>query len=1200
MKSTINRTSPNSRNLASSASLLAMFGVLCGLPAAAAVDPSALPTGGSPSSGNVTFDYSNPSRLNVQQTSNRAVVDWNTFNVGSNATTEFFQPGRNSVIVNRVSDVNPSQINGSLKANGHVIILNPNGIAFGGGSKVDVGGLVASTGTINETEFMNSGAVQLNNLNTGGKIVNDGTITIADSGIAAFVAPDVTNNGVINARLGKVELAAGGDRATVDLYGDNLVELALDTSTSKAIATNKGQINANGGIVSMTAVAAAGVVDSVINTGGKIEANTVDLVDGRIILRGQNAKINVQGTVEGSTITADTDRTITVADNTGVITPITPKTAVTGTSANGSVSLNSGEQVIINHAPVSGAGEVTINAKQGVSIAQKGSVAAAGDVAIDGDSDNNGAGNVTIASISRVTGDNITIKGQDVTSADYNGTSAISSVGGNILIDNDGVYGVQTVRTGGTGTITINQHPTGTLQSALNSMINSGNGMNTINLSAGSWTEQVTIARNNVTINGSGQNQSRIYAPIAMVQNFSLGGVGVEAVIYVRGDNVNIQNLNVEGMNHSSANRVAGIAYLNSSGTVQNVFVKDFNPVTAIRHEGTGIYVANTDGVDRTVTLADNLITRFEMNGIWATGAGLNLVADGNNVQGIGTRTGQTGIRVDNAASTSVTANSVTGVEKGVQVNGVTQSIVANNNVTARGNGIILQNSGSGSVTDNTIQAGGTGVFFVNSANGIIANNDINGQNQMVSGIYVNTASAGTVITDNVIDDVIGTGIIAYGVNQITDNAIDGAGTGIDVFDNIGGTVRGNAVDNTTDHGIRARNSNGIVIADNIVGATATLSGIAVINSDGASVDGNDVGNARYRSIYMLNSDGASATGNTVHNGFIGIAAEGLNTTIAGNAITGMSGDAISVANAVSSTINGNVVTTAGRGVQINNVGNAVIADNIMTDLGTGIFTTGTSNGAIVLRNNTLTSNGDGAVFASGAISFEGVNSFTSAKDGLVFDPAQGGAVGNLSVAGNTFGSTVLSGQNGYYIRLANGALFQPDAPAIYDARSVSFDGFTPGSFTLTLAQLNSLESKLYDFDDDVTLGQIFFTTIAFDGADVTDILPDQPLGRIALNRAGAVTIVGLPYAPGAVPASVLANLDSAAGGDVEGAAAGLSPEQLNDLDSAAGGAEAGCWGDVYSRLGTSTSGNPVSFTLDGDPQSLIAAQAGCRTASGT
>ena len=103
-----------------------------------------LPTGGQVNAGQATLSQSG-NTLNVNQTSQRAVVDWNTFNVGKDATVNFQQPNAQSATLNRVSDSQPSQILGRITAPGSVVLVNPEGVYFGKSSSVDVGGLVATT-----------------------------------------------------------------------------------------------------------------------------------------------------------------------------------------------------------------------------------------------------------------------------------------------------------------------------------------------------------------------------------------------------------------------------------------------------------------------------------------------------------------------------------------------------------------------------------------------------------------------------------------------------------------------------------------------------------------------------------------------------------------------------------------------------------------------------------------------------------------------------------------------------------------------------------------------------------------------------------------------------------------------------------------------------------------------------------------------
>lgn len=177
-----------------------------------------LPQGESVVAGSVSFDRDGANNLGIHQNSDRVIINWDSFNVGRNATIEFFQPSSNALAVNRIvgTGVDPTEILGSLHANGRIIVLDPNGIIFGADSVVDVGGIIASTGDIDNGAFM-AGADVLDILNAhSGAIVNNGTITIADAGLVAFVAPHIQNNGVIYARAGNVVLGAAVN-STLDL-----------------------------------------------------------------------------------------------------------------------------------------------------------------------------------------------------------------------------------------------------------------------------------------------------------------------------------------------------------------------------------------------------------------------------------------------------------------------------------------------------------------------------------------------------------------------------------------------------------------------------------------------------------------------------------------------------------------------------------------------------------------------------------------------------------------------------------------------------------------------------------------------------------------------------------------------------------------------------------------------------------------------
>ena len=113
-------------------------------PAAAAdLASAALPSGGNVVAGQAEIT-TNGTRMDITQDSQRAIINWQGFDIGSDAQVNFAQPGQSSVTLNRVSGATASRIEGQLTANGQVFLVNPNGVLFGGGARVNASALVAS------------------------------------------------------------------------------------------------------------------------------------------------------------------------------------------------------------------------------------------------------------------------------------------------------------------------------------------------------------------------------------------------------------------------------------------------------------------------------------------------------------------------------------------------------------------------------------------------------------------------------------------------------------------------------------------------------------------------------------------------------------------------------------------------------------------------------------------------------------------------------------------------------------------------------------------------------------------------------------------------------------------------------------------------------------------------------------------------
>ena len=236
---------------------------------------------------------------NITQSTRNLSLNWNGFNVASHETVNFLQPNAAAVAVNRIFDVNGSQILGRINANGQVYLINPNGILFGRGAQVNVGGLVASTLDLTDStlgtdvrSFRGSGT---------GSLINQGTINAVNGGYVALLGNHVGNEGIITAKLGTVALG-GGSAATLTFSGNSLVKMQIDQSTLNNLAENGGLVKADGGVVMMTAGARDSLLASIVNNTGVIEAQTVENKNGTITLIGSMSAgtVHVAGTLDAS------------------------------------------------------------------------------------------------------------------------------------------------------------------------------------------------------------------------------------------------------------------------------------------------------------------------------------------------------------------------------------------------------------------------------------------------------------------------------------------------------------------------------------------------------------------------------------------------------------------------------------------------------------------------------------------------------------------------------------------------------------------------------------------------------------------------------------------------------------------------------------------------------------------------------------
>ncbi|MEP9319604.1 MBG domain-containing protein [Pseudomonas sp. LABIM340] len=263
----------------------------------------ALPQGGSIISGSGNISQ-NGAEMTVNTNSSRTAINWQRFSVGADNRITFNQPDGKSVTLNRVIGSDPSKIYGAVTSNGQLILVNPNGVWIGPKAHISSSALVASAGFLTEEQakqFAESGKLDIQ---LTGNVTNQGRITVHDNGMVALLGAQVNNAGVIQARKGMVQLATG-PQATLDFHGDGLLNIAVSGEPGEKDSVNSdvtggvhnsGEIDVGNGTVAMSAARAAKHLDSVINVGGNVVADSVS-TDGGTVVLGSSAKTNVTGSI---------------------------------------------------------------------------------------------------------------------------------------------------------------------------------------------------------------------------------------------------------------------------------------------------------------------------------------------------------------------------------------------------------------------------------------------------------------------------------------------------------------------------------------------------------------------------------------------------------------------------------------------------------------------------------------------------------------------------------------------------------------------------------------------------------------------------------------------------------------------------------------------------------------------------------------
>jgi len=354
----------------------------------------------------------NGKTMDISQLSDQAIINWLSYCIAQGYTVNYHQPGSGSICLNRVTGGSISEIFGALNANGQVWLLNPNGILFGPTAKINTAGFMASTLNMTDESFLSKAYVLTKSANSTGYIINQGEIIATrengEPGYVTLLGQAVHNEGIIQAKLGKVTLGAG-EKMTLELDNNGMMSVAIDGPVTEKVkdkngdvieledaVSNTGTIQVDGGSVILTADVLGDVFENAVNNEGVIKAGSLVDNGGEIYLlaEGENQKVINSGLLDASAIEEGADGGIIEMEADYVENAGTILARGSSNAKGGNVNLSSEKETLLKSGSkidASGVGESSnggdiIVKSEGDTIFEKGSrlISEGGDISGDG------------------------------------------------------------------------------------------------------------------------------------------------------------------------------------------------------------------------------------------------------------------------------------------------------------------------------------------------------------------------------------------------------------------------------------------------------------------------------------------------------------------------------------------------------------------------------------------------------------------------------------------------------------------------------------------------------------------------------------------------------------------------------------------------------------------------------------------------
>jgi filamentous hemagglutinin family protein len=917
-----------------------------------------LPTGAIVVSGQATINAQSQ-QLNIKQTTDRAIVNWQDFSIGHDHSVNITQPTSQSAILNRVTSLTPSTIAGQLNANGQVFLVNPNGIAITPTGIVNVGGgFLASTLNISNDDF-NAGKLNFYGNASGAAISNAGEISATQEGFIVLLGNRISHSGSISVPLGKVFIGSA-EQATLDFNGDGLLQVAIPTqsNTGQPLIDVAGNIVASGGRIEIKAATAQNVIRDAVHISGHLSASSAYLKGGVIVLEGgEGGKTTL---TDGAHIEANSQQAKGgVVTLTGHTLQIQDAQINTNGATGGGTLLVGGDYqgggTLKHAANISVAAGAALNANATVD-------GAGGQVVLWSDETTQFLGNISAQGAGSGKGGLAEVSSHGL--LDFSGwvdLRAASGLTGDLLLDPYNVTissGADANHTAFTATGNSSIINVSTLQTALASA-----NVNVSTGSSGAQSGDITVSN---ALTWASGNTLTLIAARDITQNAAITATNGGGLTYTAGRDINI-NQNITAS--------AGALDVSLSA-VKNITL---NTATISTAGGTFTAAANSSDGNTALTLFDTTIS---------VGAGSATLSGTNTSSGNGVDL-YDNVSLSSTSASGITISGTTNTGDGVDL--VSATLTAAGNVTLQGS----------TATSNTLY---DGIFF--SGDNTIANNgsgtlSLTGTaSNLGDGIYV---GSGTLSLSNA-----STGAISLtGSNtNATVNTTGYYGLHIDsnAILNTAGTV---ALNGSVVNGYGA----GVFFYD----TTMTSDGTTAITGAGSGTVARGV-QIEMGNTFTLNGGSLTVSGTSA--GDAGLQLRNTSTYNRNSGILSMSGTSaayrgIDIFSSASVVFNGdatlNGVSTSGSGIYMGNV--------LTTNSGDVAMIGSSTSGYGISFNNTTTLSNTGA----GSISFAGTSSSNSGfklSSNIAVSTA-----GNMSLSGTSDGGTGVSVLSGASVTQSSGNL---------------------------------------------------------------------------------------------------------------------------------------------------------------------------------